>query len=544
MKKLKFTTCLLLAVVLAFHIIPTSPVWAEEIPNNTFETESFPQDSEETVPVEVSTESTLSMEDSYQAWLNSLDLGTSVLNVEYNQLLVPDPSISTFATRASYQNGYYTQRAVIWTTNGESVKHNYGGTEHSVNHIIMHAVWYNGEFRTAYCIEPGKTVITSSDYDEVEHTGESAWGKLSYSKQRGVGLALLYGAPNSIDSTSDTRTKLAYHLATYMIIHEIILGWRQDTHPYACTNDAYFDVFGGGTESNPEYLVISSGLYNDANGKYLRRTDIQYAYDYISEKLAKHDLVPSFASSSQNQTPTYTLEDQGDGTYAITLTDTTGILSEYKFANTADLTFTKSADGKSVTISTKNSNLGEVIVSPTKTVPNVSEGGSAFLIWNAETGSQELCSLKSAKEDPVPAYFKVKTNTAGEIVGTKYIDTGTNLDGWEFLLMNGTTIIATTTSDRDGNFYFSNVPAGSYTVVENIPDGSVYECEVNCQSVTVAAGETAVVTFTNRIRPGSIAVQKVDTTDIPRAGAEFLLEWSEDNITWQTVTYSDSPYVV
>jgi uncharacterized surface anchored protein len=152
--------------------------------------------------------------------------------------------------------------------------------------------------------------------------------------------------------------------------------------------------------------------------------------------------------------------------------------------------------------------------------------------------------LKSAKEDPVPAYFKVKTNTAGEIVGTKYIDTGTNLDGWEFLLMNGTTIIATTTSDRDGNFYFSNVPAGSYTVVENIPDGSVYECEVNCQSVTVAAGETAVVTFTNRIRPGSIAVQKVDTTDIPRAGAEFLLEWSEDNITWQTVTYSDSPYVV
>ena len=52
------------------------------------------------------------------------------------------------------------------------------------------------------------------------------------------------------------------------------------------------------------------------------------------------------------------------------------------------------------------------------------------------------------------------------------------------------------------------------------------------------------MTFTNRIRPGSIAVQKVDTTEAPRAGAEFLLEWSADNVTWQAVTYSDSAYVV
>lgn len=536
MKKLRSVICLLLALILIFGILPASPVLAAEASENSIDIEAETEQYIEDATQE---------DDGYEKWLSSLDLGDSALDVEYQQLLIPDPNISTFAARASYQNGFYAQRAVIWTTNGEAVKYNYGGKDHSINHIIMHTVWYDGAFRVAYCIEPGKTVITNSDYDEVEHSGESAWGKLSYAKQRGVGLALLYGAPNSIDSTSDNRTKLAYQLATYMIIHEIILGWRQDVHPFAQTNDAYVNVFGGGTDSNPEYLEITGDWYSGVHGKYLRRSDIQYAYNYISEKLAKHDLVPSFASSTQDHAPTYTLEDQGDGTYAITLTDTTGILSEYTFTNTDDLTFTKSTDGKSVTISTANSNLGEILVAPTKMVPNVSEDGSAFLIWNAETGSQELCSLKAAKEDPVPSYFKVKTNVTGNIAGTKVTDKGVDPGGWEFQLMSGNTVVATTTSDSEGNFSFFGVPAGTYTVTETIPADSIYYCESpNPQIVTVIAGETAVVTFTNRVRPGSIAVQKVDTMDTPRAGAEFLLEWSEDNITWEAVTYSDSLYVV
>ena len=119
--------------------------------------------------------------------------------------------------------------------------------------------------------------------------------------------------------------------------------------------------------------------------------------------------------------------------------------------------------------------------------------------------------------------------------------------GWEFdmYLLSDNTFIGTFITTEDSTVLTDYIEPGDYLIYEKIPDDSIYYCESpNPQTVTVVAGETAVVTFTNRIRPGSIAALKVDTTDTPRAGAEFLLEWSEDNTTWQAVTYSDSPYVV
>ena len=39
-------------------------------------------------------------------------------------------------------------------------------------------------------------------------------------------------------------------------------------------------------------------------------------------------------------------------------------------------------------------------------------------------------------------------------------------------------------------------------------------------------------------RSGEIIISKVDNTGTPRAGAEFLLEWSEDGSTWLPVYHS------
>lgn len=119
--------------------------------------------------------------------------------------------------------------------------------------------------------------------------------------------------------------------------------------------------------------------------------------------------------------------------------------------------------------------------------------------------------------------------------------------GWEFDMyrVSDNAFIGTFVTTEDSTVLTDYIAPGDYLIYEKIPDDSIYYCESpNPQTVTVVAEETAVVTFTNRIRPGSIAALKVDTTDTPRAGAEFLLEWSEDNITWQAVIYSDSPYVV
>lgn len=118
--------------------------------------------------------------------------------------------------------------------------------------------------------------------------------------------------------------------------------------------------------------------------------------------------------------------------------------------------------------------------------------------------------------------------------------------GWEFEIYRAddNTLIGTFITTEDSTVLTDYIEPGEYLAYEKISEDSIYYCETsNPQKVTVTAGETATVTFTNRLRPGSIEVQKVDTADTPRAGAEFLLEWSEDNITWQAVTTAETAYV-
>ena len=81
----------------------------------------------------------------------------------------------------------------------------------------------------------------------------------------------------------------------------------------------------------------------------------------------------------------------------------------------------------------------------------------------------------------------------------------------------------------------------TYTVTEVLGDDSLWQCTTeNPQTVTVEAGQTAEVTFTNALRPGEIRIQKVDTKGEPLDGVEFLLEWSEDGVNWSPVTYTES----
>ena len=76
---------------------------------------------------------------------------------------------------------------------------------------------------------------------------------------------------------------------------------------------------------------------------------------------------------------------------------------------------------------------------------------------------------------------------------------------------------------------------------ELLPEDGLYQCKSeNPQKITVVQGQTAEVSFVNALRPGSITVKKVDTTGSPLAGAAFLLEWSEDESTWQPIQYSES----
>ena len=132
----------------------------------------------------------------------------------------------------------------------------------------------------------------------------------------------------------------------------------------------------------------------------------------------------------------------------------------------------------------------------------------------------------------------------GKLKIQKSVEGDGGLAGWEFRVTDahGNVIDGSPfTSGVDGMILTSNLLPGEYTVEELLPDDSLYQCKSeNPQKITVVQGQTTEVSFVNALRPGTIAVKKVDTTGSPLAGATFLLEWSEGGDTWQPVQHSES----
>lgn len=124
----------------------------------------------------------------------------------------------------------------------------------------------------------------------------------------------------------------------------------------------------------------------------------------------------------------------------------------------------------------------------------------------------------------------------------KSMPDGGSISGWTFEVRSSdTSLVGIFTTGEDGTILTDYLLPGEYTVKEIIPEGSPYISEgSNPQTVTIESGKTAEVTFTNRLKPGEISIQKVDTRGEPLAGAEFLLEWSADGSQWAPVSFTDS----
>ena len=132
----------------------------------------------------------------------------------------------------------------------------------------------------------------------------------------------------------------------------------------------------------------------------------------------------------------------------------------------------------------------------------------------------------------------------GKLKIQKTVEGNGSLAGWEFQVTDahGNAIDGSPfTSGVDGMILTANLLPGEYTVEELLPEDSLYQCKSeNPQRISVVQGQTAEVSFTNALHPGTISVKKVGTTGSPLSGATFLLEWSEDGDTWQPVQYSES----
>lgn len=140
--------------------------------------------------------------------------------------------------------------------------------------------------------------------------------------------------------------------------------------------------------------------------------------------------------------------------------------------------------------------------------------------------------------------FTNKRNTGGVKI-IKTMPDGGSTAGWKFEVYGSDNeLVGVFTTGEDGTVFTDHLLPGTYTVREIIPEDSPYTSDApNPKTVAISAGQTAEVTFTNRMKPGEIRIQKTDTHGEPLAGAEFLLEWSKDGQQWQKVTYTDSPDV-
>ena len=113
--------------------------------------------------------------------------------------------------------------------------------------------------------------------------------------------------------------------------------------------------------------------------------------------------------------------------------------------------------------------------------------------------------------------------STGEIKVTKKSSDGILLQGAVFeLLSSSGSVLATKTTGSDGVVLFTDLTPGTYTIREkSAPEGYALSAS-SSSGVTVAAGTTSHVSFTNDRITGRIRVNKTDSlTGKPLAGAVF-----------------------
>ena len=228
--------------------------------------------------------------------------------------------------------------------------------------------------KDAYCIEPGRTLISGNKLDSAS---SKAWSSLSEGQRTAVNLAILYGKGGSSDNLGGTQGQ--QWIATQLIVWEIVTGCRKTTGTFACTNTKYIES------------ICKSGS----------NPGVRSIYNKISNALSAHLTLPSFAKVTKSSAPTHQMT-VASGKYTLKLTDTNKILSEFNFKKTGDVSVSKS--GNTLTLSSSKPVDSAVSFSSAKSLPAVSSTSS--IVAYGSTSLQDVVK-GVGKPDLVNAYFKV-----------------------------------------------------------------------------------------------------------------------------------------
>ena len=359
----------------------------------------------------------------------------------------------------------------------------YSGTAHLYGHyfycetIAYHEI--NGV--VAYCIEPN---VGSADgqsyigYDDGSAASDSYWMvELDATQRKLIKTILAFGYPE-VDYGYGEQAQYA---ATQVILWEIIMRHRY-----------------------PDLSTTShAGLYNSVYS--ILGTTFADAYKAILNGISIYDgKYPSFASDDASSIPTVTLKlNTSTNCYEGTVTDSNGVLSKYSFEKDG-VTFTKSGNKLTISVpASKASSVKGTVVTGYSSLKDMDTSNPT--IWENST-YQTVCTAGGAK--PAEAYFKLDWQDNGGIkVIKKVSDSSISVKGWTFYFKNATTgETITKNTDANGNITITGLQAGTkYTVSEKTYAGYY---QVPSQTVTIEAGKTTELTFTNKPLVGNLTVTK------------------------------------
>ncbi len=393
---------------------------------------------------------------------------------------------------------------------------------------VSATIFHLSDGRVGYCMHP---MLSGGDSYEAtspggSHIDEDGWPNAIYSSssgywydwkiddtsKRGTWLVMAYGAPNNGD-TSDAAIK-----ATALCVWDMITG----------------------------HLNLNGTPRNGGAPFYNAITDsaIKAKYDQILAKLAQHGKIPSFTVGLRSQlgpSSTITLKkDASTGLYTGSATDKNGVLANFHFtSNISGLTFTRSGNTLKVTATEAAAKKLNQLVVQSRGY-ELGEGTKACTVYQDRenpNSRQKLVVLDGAV-DPVPCCFRLAVELEGQIQVKKTTNTGQNLSGWKFEIVDRATnkVVQTVTTDSKGLATATKLPAGQY-IVREVGGGNAYwQLDTSNHTVTVVAGQTATVTVKN-IHRGRIVVQKNAVNGSPE-GWKFEI-WQGDTLVETLTTGAD-----
>ena len=523
--------CLVLTMVLLLGSISTAFAAAPEIPVETEppateaeDTGQSPSVTEETSPpteppvTDAPPEVTEPTEQDFELDIGDIIIPTTTGASQIMPMTLPGGTEITIASKEPYYPAGGASIQVYWHSDLQPYRYGPYYTAYG-------SIFRLSDGRVGFCLQP--MMQGGSSYEATvpggSHIDSDGWPNAIYksstgtwfswqidrTSKRAIFLAMAYGAPNNGD-TSDAGIK-----ATALCVWDMVTGYRN------------VDGSERGHGTPPFYGALTDQA-------------VKAKYDELLAKLKKHGKAPSFTvpqPSLVNAASTITLKkDAGTGLYTGTATDKNGVLANFHFtSNISGLTFTRSGNTLKVTATEAAAKQLNQLVVQSRGY-ELGEGTKACTVYQDRenpNSRQKLVVLDGAV-DPVPCCFRLAVELEGQIQVKKTTNTGQNLSGWKFEIVDKATnkVVQTVTTDSKGLATATNLPAGQY-IVREVGGGNAYwQLDTSGHTVTVVAGQTATVTV-NNVHRGRIVVQKNAVNGSPEG---WKFEILQGNTLVETLT--------